>query len=333
MKVEQTCSANSMAAVAAGFILGILESFINLGAPTAYKDTISISFLLKPNALSLMFGLCVFCGKRGHCIMNYIDFHTHIFPDGIAKQAVDALAAESGKYRPCTDGTLGALLASMDRAGISRSVVANIAIRPSQTPAILEFCKQVMSERIVPLISFHPSNDPEDVEDMFGEAQRAGIRGVKLHPMYQGFSIDSRYMYGFYELMAGFGFYVVFHTGFDVAFPGNNQADVERVRKVADWFKDLTIVCTHTGGWKQWDRIGCLSGCANIYTDTSMTLSEVSEDEFVRLLGHFSEDRVLFGSDSPWTDQKEMIDRALGLGISDEFKEKMLFRNAAALLR
>ena len=37
---------NSMAAVAAGFILGVLESFSIWVLPTAYKDTISISILL-----------------------------------------------------------------------------------------------------------------------------------------------------------------------------------------------------------------------------------------------------------------------------------------------
>jgi len=37
---------NSMAAVAAGFILGILESFSIWVMPTAYKDAISISLLL-----------------------------------------------------------------------------------------------------------------------------------------------------------------------------------------------------------------------------------------------------------------------------------------------
>jgi predicted TIM-barrel fold metal-dependent hydrolase len=263
---------------------------------------------------------------------RYIDFHTHIFPDKIAKQAVDALARESGEYQPRTDGTLSALLASMDSAGIAASLVANIATRPALSRAILEFCKEIKSDRVHPLISFHPSNDPDEVEDIFGEAQREGIRGVKLHPMYQGFSIDGKHMYGFYELMASFGFFVMFHTGFDIAFPGNTQADVEKVRKIADWFKDLTIVCTHVGGWRQWDRIHCLRGCENVYTETSMTLSEMDDLEFVRLISQFDEDRVLFGSDSPWTDQKEMLERTQRLGISDQRKEKMFYANAARLL-
>jgi len=265
--------------------------------------------------------------------MNVIDFHTHIFPDKIAKQAMEALAAESGEYRPRTDGTLQGLLASMDQAGISSSQVANIATKSSQLFPILEFCKQIKSDRIHPLVSFHPTNDPDDVEDMLGQAQRAGMRGVKLHPMYQRFFVDSKHMYGFYELLASFGFYVVLHTGFDLAYPENTQADVERVQKVAKWFKDLTIVCTHVGGWKQWERIDELAACENVYTETSMTLSEVDDDEFIRLIGKFSEDRVLFGSDSPWTDQKEMLERTRHLNISDVRKEKLLVKNAAALLR
>jgi predicted TIM-barrel fold metal-dependent hydrolase len=198
---------------------------------------------------------------------------------------------------------------------------------------ILEFCKQIKSEVIHPLISFHPSNDTYEVEDMFGQAQQAGIRGVKLHPMYQNFNIDDKWMYGFYELMASCGFFVMFHTGFDMAFPGNTQADVERVRKVADWFKDLTIVCTHVGGWKQWERISCLSSCENIVTETSMTLTEISDDEFIRAISHFGEDRVLFGSDSPWTDQKDMLERTMRLKIPERQKEKLFYKNAARLLR
>jgi hypothetical protein len=50
------------------------------------------------------------------------------------------------------------------------------------------------------------------------------------------------------------------------------------------------------------------------------------------VVSRFDEDRVLFGSDSPWSDQKEMVERTLCLGIPDSRKEKMLFLNARALL-
>ncbi len=264
--------------------------------------------------------------------MNIIDFHTHIFPDKIAKQAVAALAEESGEYVPRTDGTLTGLLASMDRAGISLSVVANIATRPSQMLPIFEFCRQIAGERIAPLVSVHPDNSMNEIGELFTRTAEAGIRGVKLHPMYQGFAIDDRKMYPIYQLIEHFGFFVVFHTGFDMAFPGNTQADVARVKIIADQFRDLTIVATHVGGWRQWDRIGPLGKCGNVYTETSITMTEIDDDRFIKALSQFDEDRVLFGSDSPWSDQKEMRDRTLRLGLPDSRKEKLLYLNARALL-
>jgi predicted TIM-barrel fold metal-dependent hydrolase len=264
--------------------------------------------------------------------MTIIDFHTHIFPDRIAKQALEMLAEDSGEYQPRTDGTLRGLLGSMDAAGISASLVANIATRPSQMLPILEFCRQVRSVRIVPTVSFHPGNAPADVETMLSSAAREGIRGVKLHPMYQEFTIDDRRMFPFYQMVEHFGFFVIFHTGLDIAFPGNLQADVERVKRIAGEFPGLTIVATHVGGWRQWDRAGMLGRLPNVYTETSMTLTELSGDRFVDLLGQFDEDRVLFGSDSPWTDQKEMLELTLILRMPDRGKEKMLHDNAARLL-
>jgi uncharacterized protein len=264
--------------------------------------------------------------------MNIIDFHTHIFPDKIARQAITALAEDSGEYVPRTDGTLKGLLASMDHAGISASVVANIATRPTQMIPIFDFCRHLAGPRTTPLISVHPDNTMNEVSALFTRAADEGIKGVKLHPMYQGFFIDERKMYPLYQLMEHFGFFVVFHTGYDIAFPGNTQADVERVRSVANQFRELTIVTTHVGGWRQWDRAGILGKCENVYTETSMTLTELSDEAFIKVLAEFDEDRVLFGSDSPWTDQKEMLDRTLKLDLPERKKEKLLELNARKIL-
>jgi hypothetical protein len=75
-----------------------------------------------------------------------------------------------------------------------------------------------------------------------------------------------------------------------------------------------------------------LGKCRNVYTETSITMTEIDDDQFIKALSQFDEDRVLFGSDSPWTDQKEMLDRTLRLRIPDRRKEKLLYLNARALL-
>lgn len=261
-----------------------------------------------------------------------IDFHAHVFPDRIAAGALSSLAEHSGEYQPCTDATVASLLASMDRAGIALSVVANIATRPTQTESILRFSLEIRSDRILPLVSFHPENSLKEVERLLAKSREAGLNGVKLHPMYQEFAIDENRMFPYYECIRDAEGFVLFHTGFDIAFPGNTQADVERVVRIAQRLPELRIVATHTGGWRQWDRVQVFADCPNVYTDISMTLTEMNDDAFVNLLRPFGEDRVLFGSDSPWTDQREMVARVRNLPISENLRDKILSENARRFL-
>lgn len=55
-----------------------------------------------------------------------IDFHTHAFPDELAKKAIPKLAA-NGNIANVGDGTVRSLLAEMGRSGIDRAVILNIA--------------------------------------------------------------------------------------------------------------------------------------------------------------------------------------------------------------
>ncbi len=113
---------------------------------------------------------------------GYIDIHTHAFPDLIAKVAIPALEREGG-IKAYLDGTVAGLLASMDRSGIEQSVLCSIATRPEQFTPILEWSKEIRSERIVPFPSLHP-DDPLLLEHL-QEVHDEGFKGVKMHPYYQ----------------------------------------------------------------------------------------------------------------------------------------------------
>jgi len=63
--------------------------------------------------------------------MQIIDFHTHAFPDNIAERAIQKLEIKS-KAKAYLNGTIDDLLRSMDKNGITRSVLCNIATRPEQ---------------------------------------------------------------------------------------------------------------------------------------------------------------------------------------------------------
>ena len=50
-----------------------------------------------------------------------IDFHTHIFPDKIAKKTIDLLAQKGG-IPPFSDGSVSGLISEMEKGGIDISV-------------------------------------------------------------------------------------------------------------------------------------------------------------------------------------------------------------------
>ena len=57
-----------------------------------------------------------------------------------------------------------------------------------------------------------------------------------------------------------------------------------------------------------------------------------SEEMFLKLIRAHGADRIVFGTDSPWTDQKRAIKDIQALPLSDEDKKKILGENALQLL-
>ena len=156
-----------------------------------------------------------------------IDFHTHAFPDTLADRAISHLE-EMSDCKACLDGRVSSLIESMDQAGISASVVASIATKPKQFTPIMEFCKNIASDRIIPFTSLHPE-DP-DLDDRIGQTVDAGIVGVKLHPYYQQFRLDDeKLLFPVYEKLTDAGLIVLMHTGFDFAFPQDRICDPIRI--------------------------------------------------------------------------------------------------------
>ena len=83
------------------------------------------------------------------------DFHAHAFPDFLAERAISHLEG-MGDTGAFLDGTVAALIASMDKAAISRSVICSIATEPRQFESIMKWSKEISSSRITPFPSIHP---------------------------------------------------------------------------------------------------------------------------------------------------------------------------------
>jgi uncharacterized protein len=261
---------------------------------------------------------------------DIIDFHTHAFPDSLAPKAMKALREGAQNAPAYLDGTVADLLRSMDACGIGKSVICNIATKPSQFEPIIKWSHQIATDRIIPFCSFHPE-DPEALAHI--SAIRAeGFRGIKMHPFYQDFHLDEPRMMPFYERMASEGLILVMHCGHDIAFPPLRRADPAKILKVAKLFPELKFVATHMGAWKQWDEVAEVLAGQDVHIEISFALELLPPDEARNLLMSHRPDRLLFGTDSPWTDQGNALRLLRGLDLPAERLERLLSLNAAALL-
>jgi predicted TIM-barrel fold metal-dependent hydrolase len=258
-----------------------------------------------------------------------VDFHVHAFPDDIAGRAVTRIQERAG-VTPALDGRLSSLIASMDAAGIWRSVVLSVATRPQQFESILAWSRVVASDRIVPMLSVHPA-DPA-APDRIHAAAEEGFPGFKLHPYYQDYDLDDPAVNPVYAALQETGLLCVSHAGFDTASPLVRKADPARIARVLDRFPRLRLVAPHLGGWKDWDLVRRHLVGADLWIDTSYALDFMPREEARDLILSFPLDRVLFGSDSPWADQAGSLQGVLSLGLGAEREHAILWANSAKLL-
>lgn len=262
--------------------------------------------------------------------MKIIDIHAHAFPDNIAGKAMVNLQKLNAPYKPYTKGTVDALLSSMDEAGVGTSFVLNVATRPEQAAVIRKWSGEIASERIVPVGSVHP--DSVNWRDEISGFLSDGVKGLKFQPMYQNFAIDEKRMFPIYDQISASGMFLVFHSGEDIAFPGNMNCSVDKIARVAASFTGLKIVAAHFGGWRAWPEVLQHLCGKNVFIETSF-MSEVEASLRGRILSRHDRQRFLFGTDSPWGDQKAQVEFIRNLPeIDDDFKEKIFCGNIPFLL-
>lgn len=260
-----------------------------------------------------------------------IDFHTHAFPDALAARAIPVLSHAGGGLVPHTDGTVSGLIHAMDQSGIHRSVLLNIATKPTQQTRINDFAAQVQSDRIIPFGSIHP-----DAPDVFAELERIqslGLKGVKLHPEYQGFYVDDDRMLPIYRKIGALGLITAFHAGMDIGYMPPPKASPARMAHMLNAFDGAPVIAAHMGGYMQWDEvIQALCGM-DIYLDTSFTFGRIPKPIAQKIIDLHGVDRILFGTDSPWNTADCEARLIESLDLSSEDKACIFCKNATALLK
>lgn len=275
-----------------------------------------------------------------------IDVHAHTYPEKIVKKVVERMEKVSGGTFE-DDGTPAGLVRSMEHAGVDYSVFLPVATNPKQVGKLNAQALQVMEcYGECGLISFaavHP--DTEQVKDVLRGIQKAGLKGIKIHPDYQEtFFDDIRYM-RIIDTAAELGLVVLAHAGMDEVYPDDVHCDVKRILHVIETVKSERLILAHMGGWNLWEDVRKYICGAPVYFDTAFSLSGtvnvenrgkfgamLDDTQFVELVRSHGASKILFGSDTPWSSQQSNVDWIQACSLTEQEKRMVLGENAAKLL-
>ncbi|MBE5803119.1 MAG: metal-dependent hydrolase [Clostridiales bacterium] len=275
-----------------------------------------------------------------------VDFHTHTFPERIAVAALGKLQQASHSMA-FSDGTMGGLSASMGRAGIDWSVVLPVATNPLKVRSMNDLSLQLTGkDGLIYFGCVHP--DMEGAEQELERIAALGLKGVKLHPVYQGVDIDDARFVRILAKAGELGLTVVMHAGDDIGFPGVVRCSPEMTREALRQSGPVKLICAHMGGWRNWERVADCLVDTTAMMDTAFSLGKITPLEkdyyapeqlnmldgeaFCRLVRAFGSRRVVFGTDSPWADQMSSLRQIQALALTEAEKENILGGNARLLL-
>lgn len=260
-----------------------------------------------------------------------IDIHTHAFPDKIASRAIAGLVESTrGVYPPCTDGTLGGLKDSMREFGVDISVLQPVVTKPTQTESLNLWARDAECENIISFGGVYPHSDT--IEKDIDFVCSLGLKGIKLHPEYQQFTLNDPKMMRVYDYALSRGLAILFHAGYDPAYPPPIHSTPTMFREVVRSMRGGVIIAGHLGGRRQTSEVLDVLVGEDIYLDTSAGFDYYSVDEFLSVLRAHGSDKILFGSDAPWTRADKEIEAIRSLPISLEDIDNILYLNAKRIL-
>ena len=266
------------------------------------------------------------------------DIHTHIYPDAVARKAVDSLSAfyEFEKYYgflPSAEGTFEDLYASCKRDGVCGCLMLCVATNAKQVERINDFMAQTVANNLTD--DFTPvgfGGIHQDHHDIIGEVERIasiGLKGVKIHPDIQRVDIDDKRLMGLYEAIEG-KMPLYLHMG-------DNREEfrfsaTEKLAKIKKRFPKLEVVAAHMGGYTAWDKIGLITDFDGMWFDTSSTTWVIDSNECKKIIEALGTNRVMFGTDYPVAYENEELERFMKIELDDDVRADVLYNNAARFL-
>lgn len=256
-----------------------------------------------------------------------IDTHCHVYPEKIAEKASENTSRFYDGIPSSFSGTVSALQTQAELAGICHTVINSVATSAAQVHSINTFIASTVrasAGKMTGLGTLHPdSDDPErDVEEILA----LGLKGVKLHPDIQKFSLTDPGVMELFAICQG-RLPFLLHLG-DKRYHYSNPA---QVKVVLDTFPHLQVIGAHFAGWSIWEEAAqALYGFDQLMVDCSSSMYALTEEKTMNLIRLYGASRVMFGTDYPLMSPVTEVQRILSLPLSEREREQILYQNASA---
>lgn len=275
-----------------------------------------------------------------------IDFHTHTYPEKIALKTIELLSGRSGTVAH-SNGTFDDLEEKMKIRHVDMSVILPVATSAKQCEHINEIAakenENFENTHVWSFGAIHPDND--NYKDILNDINSKGLKGIKLHPDYQdAFFNDIRYK-RIISYATELGLVVVTHAGIDIGLPQVVHCTPEMAEEVLDEVQPDKLVLAHMGGWQMWDDVIERLCGRKVFMDTAFSYGQIdwkkgvshkwsllNKEKFTEIVEKHGADKILFGTDCPWTDQSEEIKNIKLLGFNKETENMIFSGNAKKLL-
>lgn len=221
-----------------------------------------------------------------------IDAHVHIHPDP---------KGWGDKY----DASLDTLIKQMNKSSIDKAIL--LPIYPKVSNAFIAEACQKYPGKLIGFASVDPLGGDKSVAQLEEDIHQYHLKGLKLHPRLQNFSLTDSRMIPLLQKAAELNIPTVidsfpYGSGMESSFP-------LLIDRLATLVPGAKIIMAHFGGYKLWDALFVAKAHPNIFVDISYTIlyfqgSSLAEDLgfAIKKLGSH---KCIYGSDFPEMDIEE----------------------------
>jgi predicted TIM-barrel fold metal-dependent hydrolase len=266
---------------------------------------------------------------------------TTVAPNPPGWEGYDKNVPHMKNAAPFLDQPFSKFVGMLTEAGVTRGmlIVGPYTTKVEDQPKHIKSLMDQYPGKFVGGVTVWPqSNLMKSVQEVERAVKEFGMKTILLRPFSSMLYANDRRFYPIYAKCAELGAVVSIVVGVNFTGYANLQyADPMPVDSVAAEFPDLKIIMTHSGWPWAAQAVAVAWKNPNVYIDITgigprfIAMDGAGYEPIFKFGNTILQDKILWGTDWPLTDQKRSIQEVMELPLKKEVKEKWLYKNAMAL--